>query len=655
MCGIAGIIKLNALYEIPAEYLQKITQKIAHRGPDGEGFMFLGNGDVQTLTSKSFNLSESTPYQPKYYIEDFNNTFQVGLAHRRLSIIDLSEKGHQPMCSPDGRYWIVFNGEIYNYKELKSELVKKGIQFFSDTDTEVVLRLFELYGKSCVEMFNGMWAMAIYDKEENQLLLSRDRFGVKPLYYFVSENEFVFASEQKAVFEYLRISKYEQKINSQAVFDYFLFNQLEQKETGFFENIYELFPAHHLELNIKTKSINVTRYFNIKQITPDYSFKRNDWIEKIRFNFKQAVSLRLRSDVEVASCLSGGIDSSAIVMQCADLGIKNMQTFTYRNQEKEFNEYEYAQIVAQKAKYKLHIGEPDGIELLNNLENLVYAQDIPIWSTSTYAQFSLMKNVNNAGIKVVLDGQGGDELFAGYPHHLAHYYYSLYPAKQKEFAQNLSAEQLKFIKRYKTKWSFFNKWLPKFSARLQYQILLNFYADLRFLNKEFLLYHLDHNHKENHHFTNLDEQLRIECSNQLLKSYLKCEDRCSMYFSIESRTPFSDDTDLINTAFSIPADEKLKNGIHKSILKEALKEIIPKEILMRKDKMGFQTPNKKWIQEFSPIVLDKYFNNLNSNYLNKNEILKNWNNYINSKVSSSSPRIFKPIVFSIWENIFFGN
>ncbi len=349
------------------------------------------------------------------------------LAHRRLSIIDITAAGHQPMCNISKTLWITYNGEIYNYIELRDELLKKGYKFHTATDTEFILAAYAEWGYECVNRFNGMWAFVIYDKNKKQLFASRDRFGVKPFYYYKDETLFAFASEQKAL---LQSGIVDFKANEKAVFDYWLFSTMEEEEEGMFKDIYELFPAYSLTLSLETGALKKWQYYTLHYSNDynDSNFNLKESVEKIQSLFIDSVRLRLRSDVEVASCLSGGVDSSSIVSAIYKLTGKGLNTFTASFTDSGIDESPWAKIVSDYTRSNAHYTFPSSSELLKDLQDLIYCQDIPVWSTSTYAQFRVMRLIHENGIKVALDGQGGDELLGGYGNY---YFYYLRDALQQ--------------------------------------------------------------------------------------------------------------------------------------------------------------------------------------------------------------------------------
>ncbi|HWY09891.1 MAG TPA: asparagine synthase (glutamine-hydrolyzing), partial [Bacteroidia bacterium] len=414
MCGIAGIVLKNKNSFNLKETIFKTSQSIKHRGPDGEGFLLIGENTVPCSSKDTSSLKQGLNYIPKKNISEANGDFHLALAHRRLSILDLSETGHQPMALQDGKLWITYNGEIYNYLELKKELEAEGAKFVSTSDTEVILYAYKHWGTDCLDKFNGMWSFCIYNEEKQELFCSRDRFGVKPFYYTDNDNVFAFASEQKAL---VKGGLVKAEINKKALHDYLINNRMEEEENNFFGGISELWPGYYLKYNLKNHSFNTACYYKLNS---DYDYSTDlqsneELVAEVKEKLTNAVNLRLRSDVPVGSCLSGGIDSSALA---ALMEQKNpVYLFTSVFQNEKIDESYYARLVANKINCIHKTIEPTADGLFKELETLVYAQDVPIWDTSTYAQYKVMELAKQNNIKVVLDGQGADELFAGYHHH----------------------------------------------------------------------------------------------------------------------------------------------------------------------------------------------------------------------------------------------
>lgn len=652
MCGINGIFSRK----VGTDFLSvgpRMNMLIKHRGPDDEGGTLFDASRAYPLASpRSVKKLEGINYL------EFTEppAESIGwFGHQRLSIIDLSALGHEPMADETGNYWITYNGEVYNYLELKKELQKLGVEFKSNTDSEVVLKAYIQWGEDCLHKFNGMWAFAIYNVKDQKLFASRDRFGVKPFYYFKSDTNFAFSSEQKAL---VMSSIIPREINKKAAFDYLAFASLENDPSGLFKGVIELEPGKVLRLDYKNWLVEVEQYYDLKFSTKKEALnsrKETEYIEEIKHLFKSSVDFRLRSDVPVGACLSGGIDSSAIVTQMAELGQKDIFTFTASSKDSKFDETKYAGVVNKKVGATSNLIYPQSDDLVKDLEELVYAQDIPLFSTSTYAQFRVMKQVKESGVKVVLDGQGGDELFGGYlPYHINHWMDDLRSGnigrlvRELKSFNSLSSGIQFFTKQYLKHYGV--KTMPSFVFK---KIIQKVQSEHQYISRELLNEYGKGAYKKSKEKPpkSLNGILKHEFYNSRLKQYLKCEDRCSMWHSIEARTPFSDDLNLVEYVFNIPGAYKIQKGVKKYLLKEATKHILPKEIYHRKDKMGYVTPNNQWIYEVKD-DLKKYFTSDLEEYFNYGVLMKDYDQFFNQVNIPENQRMFKFIAFAVWKKVY---
>ncbi|MBA3680596.1 MAG: asparagine synthase (glutamine-hydrolyzing) [Bacteroidetes bacterium] len=636
MCGIAGIILKKRSDLNIAEKIAVMTNAIGHRGPDGEGFLLAGE---QTVTPYFNVLQQNYQRQDLNYIPKNNlktgdqNSF-LAFGHRRLSIIDLSETGHQPMCNRDGKTWIVFNGEIYNYIEVREDLKKLGHTFISESDTEVILQAYKEWGTACVERFNGMWAFCIYDSEKQVCFASRDRFGVKPFYYINNNTIFSFASEQKA---FVRAGLIVPKINSNALHNYLINGLLETYADNFFEGLNELMPGNNLVFDIKKQEVKISTYYNLT----DHITLKNDklsekeLVEKVTYAFENSVRLRLRSDVEVGTCLSGGIDSSALAVSISEITGQPLYCFTSVFRNNPINEEHFADTVAKKINAKHFKVEPTLDGFLKEVDDLIYSQDVPIWDTSTYAQYKVMELAKQNNIKVVLDGQGADELFGGYHHHFLAKWNNLF--SQGNFMSAMSEisagkktidSPLKFYLKEKVKQKkYFNK------------KHFNLFFKTEFLSSSEIK-------NPSVYFNSVNEQLVEDIYHTRLKSFLKCEDRCGMWHSVESRTPFADDVELINLLFSFNGNKKIKDGVSKHLLREAVKGKLPGEIYSRYDKKGFETPMNSWMIKMRPQLISE-IKAAGFDFVNYTDIEKSATESI-----FHNKLLFKLFVLSRWKKLF---
>jgi asparagine synthase (glutamine-hydrolysing) len=635
MCGIAGLILKTPSGGPIVQKLKTFSKSLQHRGPDGEGFLLV-NTETATPYFDAFTprSHRKLNYLPEHKLPEHDSSSILGFVHRRLSIIDLSESGHQPMCDPHSKVWITYNGEIYNYPELRKALEDEGNSFVSESDTEVILQAYLCWGEKCVEKFNGMWAFCIYDTEKNICFASRDRLGVKPFYYLNNSRLFAFASEQKAL---VNAGIAGAGVNEKALHNYLVNVQLENEEQNFFAELKELWPGHNLVYNINTQAYSTTSYYNLNDhlTLTNNALSDEELIGKIAAVFKQSVRLRLRSDVEVGTCLSGGIDSSAIAMSISELTRQPFHCFTSVFRNTSFNEESFADVVAKKAGAVHDKVEPTLEGFITDLDALIYSQDVPIWDTSTYAQYKVMELAKKSNIKVVLDGQGADELFAGYHHHYLatwNHYFSEgdYLSSFRSISASAESIQNPFL--------FFIKERIKQSFDLQSRKLSGL------LHKDFIKAYPISNPSQ--YFTDLNQQLVHDIYHTRLKSFLKCEDRCGMWHSVESRVPFSDDVELINLMFSFDAKRKIQKGTSKYLLREALRPLLPNEIYQRRDKKGFETPIQNWLTRLRPLMLSEIMN-AGLDFIDPAHIKK-----FNSKDLYQNKLLFRLFVFCRWKKLY---
>ena len=665
MCGIAGIISFSGKHDLP-RLVSGMTKVIRHRGPDGEGFLLVSDDAVVCAGGDDTpkDIFESRfPWSPAAHADKLEGNFKVALGHRRLSIIDLSPAGHQPMCDADKRYWLTYNGEIYNYIEVREELKKLGHHFITGTDTEVIINAYKQWGEECVLRFNGMWGFVLYDRKENKLFGSRDRFGVKPFYYFKDKDVFAFASEQKAL---VKQSFVKTGINDKAVVDFFVKSEIEYEEEGMFKNIIELFPSHSFTLDIETGSLRKWKYYSLPFSTKYEKYneaKLNEATEQVRELLVNAVALRLRSDVTVGSCLSGGVDSSTIVGIINHLLAKDksihigdrLKVFTASFREQSIDESKWAKHVVDRTGADWKQAFPSSSELLKDLRDLIYCQDVPIWSTSTYAQYRVMQLARQNGVTVVLDGQGGDELFAGYDP----YYLPFWKEMSANEGRTAALKEMKAFRPlsqsipFNIKQNLKHRLLPKLGAGIQKKLQHTYFEELQYLDDELLSAHKESFSFPEMESSSLNAALHSEFYNTRLKGYLKCEDRCSMWHSVESRTPFADDHQLIEYVFGLPPVYKIHDGINKFILRKAAAPFAPAQVLERKDKMGYVTPTRKWISEMRN-ELRPLFDETLKDYFDTSRINKDFDKLFDRPHLPDNGRIFKFISFATWKKAFFG-
>jgi asparagine synthase (glutamine-hydrolysing) len=655
MCGIAGIYGFK---EKPENgWIRRMTDVLRHRGPDDEGFLAvdLRSGEVCHLIGAESRV-------PDTRIEDFDIPVDLLLGHRRLSILDTSPLGHQPMGNRNKTLWIVYNGEIYNYLELREELKGLGYEFRTNTDTEVLLAAYEQWGQDCLSRLNGMWSFVIYDSRRNILFGARDRFGVKPFYYYQDEKYFVFASEIKAIVSLPFVDK---QINPKAVFDYLVFGFQEAEEEGFFKSILELEPSFAFCFDLSSGVIRKWKYYSLEYTDSWDRFdetKFHAYQSAVGERLWEAVAMRLRSDVSVGSCLSGGLDSSTIVCiidqllkrgRIEQIGSKQ-KVFTATYGDEAIDESRWAALVVERTKTAWYTTAPRPDEFLVDLEDLVRTQDIPFCSTSVYAQYRVMKLAGETDVKVLLDGQGGDELFTGYHRH--------YGAFATEMLKHLAV--VTFLKEWKrTKNSPLDgkslivslakitgaKILP---TVLKEKALKATTKQIGYINPTFWTeYKFRLEMIESKVKTSLNRMLHEYMTGSSLKTLLRYEDRNSMKFSIESRPPFADDVNLIEHVFQIPSIYKIHEGWSKYLLREAARDIVPEPIRTRTDKIGFAIPERAWLAEAKDALRDYMTDDMNE-FFDVRKTLDDWDVLMKNPSADGITDIWRFVNLSIWKRVY---
>jgi asparagine synthase (glutamine-hydrolysing) len=579
MCAIAGIATLSDR-SINPQALAVMTAAQAYRGPDGEGYVFLSYGGrpaPRAVTGPLFDpVNQAGP------------GYAIGLGHRRLAILDLSAAGHQPMSSPDGCCWVTYNGEIYNYLELREELRSYGHVFRSQSDTEVLLAAYREWGTECLQKFNGMFAFALWDAGRRVLFCARDRMGEKPLYYMWDGSTFAFASELKALLQVVE----RPAPNEQVIYAYLDGARLDCSHETFFGQVYQLQPAHYLL--IKDGTFRQERYWDLPIVSLSENTVSIDVTEQFRHLFQDAVRLRLRSDVPVGSCLSGGLDSSAIVCVADRLLARKFKTFSACFEDVRYDERPFIRQVVEWTGAESHRTFPTAKELLGCLERLVWQQDEPFGSTSIFAQWAVMRSASESGVKVLLDGQGADELMAGYHGCFGAFFADLFR-----------------LGNWKQLW---NEWRAYrgLHAGVPPQLAANFARGLgptgwvdilrRFStgSPSWIAHEFAQSSKSTEEPDRDDGSVLRGMQHRLLtrhglRALLRHEDRNAMAFGIEARLPFLD-VRLVEFLFRLESGWKLRDGWTKVVLRESLQGLLPPGIGRRVDKMGFATPEDDWFR-----------------------------------------------------------
>jgi len=567
MCGIAGILSRNVSL---LNHIQVMTEAQAHRGPDGAGILLLG----QTARSARGQAIEALP-------GDF-----LALGHRRLAIIDCSPAGAQPMSSPDDVDWISYDGEIYNYPELREMLRAEGFAFSSNSDTEVVLCAYRAWGLDCFSRFNGVWAIALWDGQQRRLVLSRDRLGVKPLHYANVDGALVFASEIKPI---LGFGSLRARMNIGAAFDFLKWSMVNHQHETFFRDIHSLPPGSYAVVG---DDCVVQLGFFWKLECSDAPGEEDGTGAAHRFSelFQDAVRLRMSSDVPVGSCLSGGLDSSSIVCQTSRLraiGAEPIQVFNAASDDPQFDERRWCRIVSEAVGAEVHYVFPSEETLCRDFDELIWRQEEPFSSASIYAQWLIMREAGISGIPVLLDGQGADESLCGYR---KFYWFYLRELARKGRFKRLLAEVFALLKngdRGLLRWHEGLRYLPRFLRR-RIPSLAECLTPVGWESWNASVLNLTAACSVNQR--QIDDLTRTS-----LPSLLRYGDRNSMAWSVGNRMPFLDHR-LVEWLVNLPAGIKLSGGRTKALMRDALRGVVPDAILDRRDKMGFVTAQEKWMR-----------------------------------------------------------
>lgn len=611
MCGISFIVSKNSTGKIGA--LTKMNSLISHRGPDGEG-LYVANGNTSIeLNSTEFDNKKNNPELKE--ISDYGEQgFSVLLGHRRLSIIDLSYQGHQPMVKDDHRFVLTFNGEIYNYLELKEELLSLGYSFSTQSDTEVIIRAYEAWGEDCLTRFNGMFAFLLLDNKTNTLFGARDRFGIKPFYYGLDKNGDIYGgSEIKQIVNTISNNV---EMNNSRVYDYLIWGQTDHTNETMFKGINQLESGHYFKLKYQeTNKINPICYYDLNKRIKKYKGDYKSAVKEYKNLFESSIRLRLRSDVPVGTCLSGGLDSSSILSQIIHENKENklgITTFSNCSTEKKYDEQEFIDCFSEYESVTQKKTFPSVEQLYEDLKEIIYYHDEPFLSTSVFAEWSVFKLVQEDGnVKVTLDGHGADEQLLGYHSFFPslfgtffrkgrfdqiisemHYLNDLHGYKYKELLGKLFYSILPFR---------LTKWALKKTGRIDFRP--------KWLHLEGISSNeLANNVVAENVQMKIEDMSILQIKKTSVPKQLKWNDRDSMRRSIESRVPFLDHN-LVEFTLGLPLSYRYSKGWTKRVLRDALNGVLPDKIKNRTDKMGYVTPEEVWFRskegsELKDLVLD---------------------------------------------------
>ncbi|HMW10076.1 MAG TPA: asparagine synthase (glutamine-hydrolyzing) [Bacteroidia bacterium] len=614
MCGITGIYGMSSGQS--SSSIRLMNNAISHRGPDDEG----------------------------YYVDE-----QVALGHRRLAIIDLSPAGHQPMHSNDGNLEIAFNGEIYNFNDVKKLLT--GYAFKSGSDTEVILAAYQQWGKDCLHHLNGMFAFAIWDKSKQELFITRDRLGIKPVYYFSKDKMFLFSSEIRAL---LQSGIVPRKINRRVIHEYFTYQTIHAPET-FINNVFMLMPGHCMTIN--TSGINIERYWHIVENT-DFSSSGKSYrevCEDINKLFFDAVNRRLISDVPFGAFLSGGIDSSAVVGAMSRIHSQPVKTFTIAFDESDFSEAKFAKLIADKFKTDHHefLLKPE--EFLNQLPEAMNALDHP--SGDGPNSYIVSKITRQAGVTMALSGLGGDELFAGYPvfkrtellYQKSWLWKLPLPLRQllgklitalKKDTASIKLQQLLLSPDASLQYSF------PVSRQISNAQQLSLFIEEKFNGIDAVKEIIKELNKSSAGLPLFSQVSAAEISSYMQNVLLRDTDQMSMAVALEVRVPFLD-YKLVEYVMGV--NDEYKNPVYpKKLLVDSLGDLLPDEVVHRK-KMGFVFPWERWLKkELHAFCGDRIYALADRGFMNKEALTDRWQSFNEGKPGVRWLDIWLCVVLEHW-------
>jgi asparagine synthase (glutamine-hydrolysing) len=628
MCGIAGILSGNGR-RVEPRHLLALADSLRHRGPDDEGYVLMDavGTRFEGFRGRDTVVERRTGLRP---ITDApEGRYSLGLVHRRLSIIDVSAAGHQPMTTADGMLSLTYNGEIYNYVELRRELEALGHCFESASDTEVVLHAYQQWGEECLAKFNGMWALALADRRRRRLFCARDRLGVKPFYYWFDGQTFAFASEIKAL---VQLPFIEVVPNERMVWDFLVLGALDHTEETFYDHIGALGAGQYLTVSFEGHLTRRT-YWEL-HVDDDHALanrplSRRD-IADVRELIVDAVRLRLRSDVSVGFCLSGGLDSSSIVCVADRLLVENtrpqigteLKVFHAAFDDKPIDEREYVQAVLERCRVSPFYVMPTDAEFIDDYAQLLWHQEQPFGGPSVYAQYRVVQLASQSGVKVLLDGQGADELFGGYYQYAGANLVNMLAAGNCKQAWAVLCTNGWVAGRH----ALLQTSLRRLPVALAETVLMELNSDASLIDSDFLAAHAERGDvalQDSRASVPLGHMLVRDLTRHSLPRLLRYEDRNSMAFSLESRVPFADDPRLIEFVCGLPDSAKQWNGWSKYALRTAMTGLVPDKVLWRRAKLGFSVPQQRWANAAQNSALADVLRTATSRFVNR-AATENW-------------------------------
>jgi asparagine synthase (glutamine-hydrolysing) len=605
MCGIAGIINIRGNEVQQARSLKSMTNRMVHRGPDDEGFLLIdkkgrGRSFLGDDTPANDPACSLVPGYPQTHIKSaFGDLSQVALGHRRLSIIDLSPYGHQPMCTPDFRYWMVYNGEIYNFREIAIELNGEGINLCGNSDSEVLINAYAKWGEGCLQKFNGMFAFGIWDNREKTLFCARDRIGIKPFYYTIQNGQFIFASDIKTI---IASDLYQPEPDMEGLYLAMAFGMAPRPKTAF-KGVVALDQAHWMRIHLDGR-IEKERYWSIPVGTQKHNMSEGEAIDLLEEQLTAAVKRRLVADVPVGTFMSGGIDSTTVSAIASELhpGIKAF-TLAYEHSAPELDEVQQAMITARMHPMEHIVHRVDPSESLKDIASWIDGYEEPFYGLA--ANYEISKLVKENAVKVILNGLGGDELFAGYSwySHIDKWKMAWKLRPLIDIIIPLAGKRgprLKALVRANSADRLHSMLYAQSSDEELQELFIN--PELQDMNTPEILNRI---YVDGLEFTDSIEAMSyMDLMNYIGNHHVHRSDQFTMAHSIEGRFPFLDHK-LVEAAFRIPSCLKKHGRIRKYVLRKVAEKYIAPECLSMKKK-GFSLPLKQWMDgPLKPLVKEK--------------------------------------------------
>lgn len=669
MCGFVGILEFSeARPDSLPQILRKMNARLAHRGPDDEGYLVADiRPDGNLIRYKDAPAGRGTAEIARA---------RLGFAHKRLSILDLSPAAAQPLSTEDQNLWIVYNGEIFNYVEIREELLRLGENFHTSSDTEVILKAYRQWGEECLARFNGMWAFALWDRRLGRIFCSRDRFGIKPFYYYADSGRFLCASEIKALLLYPGLAA---APDDEAVYDYLALGLQDHSERTFFENIRQLAPSHSLTIDCRTGEIQQRKWWDLTRVGEKNGRKYDDAEEQKKFYdlLKDSVRLRLRSDVPIGVSVSGGLDSTAVACLIDEIAKddgagdplfqnQKRKAFSACYEDPACDDRPFIRAVTEAVSMEPYEIFPKAEELWNELEEMTWVMDEPFRSSNQFSQWSVMKLVGRHKVRVALSGQGSDEFLAGYRGYASVFIATMirngmFGAARREWQGALAADYAISKKTLAARilYGLSPAWIARAVAPFEKitgrafrtKSIATIQPDFYKRHAGRYLRHLAARHAD---WGNLPLKLYHDLFRYSLPPLLHYEDRSGMAFSIEARQPFLDHR-LVEFAFSLPSSYKIRDGQSKWIERKALEGKIPEKIQNRKDKKGFITPETSWMKAGEPVIRKLFSdgNTASASYINPHQILRDFSGILEKNNYNQHTELWRPLNLEVWMRRFF--